>query len=298
MKKIKLSIVLLNYKTFEITDSCIDSIKKSKPKINYEIIVVDNGSFDGSIEKLSQKYKDIVFIQNKKNLGFARGNNAAMGYVRGEYVLFLNTDTLVEKGTLEGCVTYLDKYEDVAAITCKQVLPDGSIDKDSRRSFPTPWVAFTHFFGLDRVFPRSKIFARYWCGYLDPDKTYEIEVAQGAFIMTRKIILDKIGWFDKDYFLDGEDIDLSWKIRELGKKIIYYPKVKIVHFKGYTKGKNKYFKKDKKRERKSYVLAGANSMEIFYRKRMWNKYPLILNYIVLLGIKFIKINRLVKLYLS
>jgi len=220
-----------------------------------------------------------------KNIGFAAGNNQARKYAKGKIVLFLNPDTIVYKKTLSQCVQYLTLHERVGAMTCKIVLPDGRLDKDARRSFPTPWIALTHFLGFDRVFPESKIFGKYWYGYVDENKFLEVDALQGAFFMARRKVLDKVGWFTEDYFLDGEDIDLSWKIRHLGYKLIYYPSVKIMHIKKVAK------KNLEKIARVKYVNNGVNSMETFYRKRMWKEYPLILNLLVVFGIRVIKVIR-------
>lgn len=272
----KLSIVILNYNTKELTQSCVNSVIKNSKSVNYEIIVIDNGS----VEKMPSS-KNYKLLTNENNLGFAGGNNSARDHCKGEYVLFLNSDTEVYKDTLKETVKYLDEHKDVGALTCKTVLPNGNLDKDARRSFPTPWVALTHFSGLDRLMPKSKIFARYWYGYISPDEIQEVEALQGAYFLTRKKILDEVGWFSEDYFLDGEDIDLSWKIWHAGYKIIYYPNVSILHIKKASK---------KKRNLKS-VMAGMNSMEIFYEKHLWDKYPLLLNFIVIVSIYIMKLTR-------
>src|SRR6266404_3380438 len=222
----KLSVIILNYNTKDLTLKCVDSVIQNTKNLDCEIIVIDNGSS----EKLG-KSKKYTLISNKTNLGFAGGNNSARKIAKGDYILFLNSDTEVYKDTLKETVKYLEAHKDVGALTCKTVLPSGKLDKDARRSFPTPWVALTHFSGLDRIFPKSSIFARYWYGYRSPDEIQEIEALQGAFFLTRKKILDEVGWFSEEYFLDGEDIDLSWKISQTGSKIIYYPKVSILHIK-------------------------------------------------------------------
>jgi len=261
--------------------------------------VPDNGSTDGSCEMVEKKYKWANLIRINKNLGFAAGNNVAKQYCKGEFILFLNSDTLVEKGTLKKTIDYLGKNKDVGAVTCKIVLPDGSFDKDARRSFPTPWVSFTHLvLRIDKLFPKSRLFAKYWYGYISEDETHEVDVLQGAYFLTYKNILDKVGWFDEDYFLDGEDIDLCWKIKQEGLKIIYYPKVKIIHVKGASKGKKEAKKKVPLKNRLKFRMAGVNSMEIFYRKRLWGQYPLILNIFVLLGIKLLKTIRLIQILVS
>jgi GT2 family glycosyltransferase len=297
---LELSIIILNYNTAALLDDCLKSLGKVRREADFEIIVADNGSTDSSTQMLSEKYPGVKLVKNGANLGFAKGNNAARGLTKGEFVLFLNTDTLVKKETLAMSLAYLRKNKQVGALTCKLVLPDGTLDKDARRSFPTPWVAFTHLvLPLDGLFPKSKLFARYWYGYKSPDEVHQTDVIQGAFFLVRKEVLDNAGWFDEDYFLDGEDIDLCWKIKQLGWKIVYYPKVEIIHLKGITKGKNKKtLRKVSLKEKMKFRMSGVNSMEIFYRKRLWPEYPLLLNYLVIVGIKLVKLQRLVKLILQ
>jgi GT2 family glycosyltransferase len=296
---IKLSIVILNYNTRGLLRDCLDSLEKVKGEVRFEVIVCDNGSTDESLTFIkNSKFQipNIKFIENGENLGFARGNNAARNVALGEYILFLNSDTVVYKDTLRKTVLYLDEHKDVGALTCKALLSDGSFDKDTRRSFITPWIGFVHLFlRLDRIFPKSKLFSQYWYGYIDENKVHEVDAIQGAFFMTRKKILDEVGWFDEDYFLDAEDIDLSWKIKHAGGKNIYYPKVSILHLKGATKGKNRKLKSSVSlKEKLKYRLSGVNSMEIFYRKRMWNQYPFFINYLVLWGISVLKMVRATK----
>jgi GT2 family glycosyltransferase len=296
----KLSIIILNYNTKDLLSDCLESLAKVRKELPFEVIVSDNGSTDGSIEMVHTKSKNpslqIKIVENGENLGFAKGNNRARVMVAGEHVLFLNSDTIVHSNTLQKCSLYLDEHSDVGALTCKALLSDGTLDKDTRRSFITPWIGLVHLFlRLDRVFPKSKLFGQYWYGYIDENTTHEIDAIQGAFFMTRKKILDQVGWFDEDYFLDAEDIDLSWKIKKAGWKNIYYPEVSILHLKGATKGKNKWtLKKIPLSEKLKYRLAGVNSMEIFYRKRMWKEYPVWMNYLVLSGIMMLKLMRLLK----
>jgi len=298
--KPELSIVILNYNTKDLTIDCIESLMRLKSETYYEIILCDNGSEDGSVEAIKERFPEVRIIKNKANLGFAKGNNAARGKCQGEYILFLNTDTIIKKGVLAETLKYLKEHGDIGALTCKLILASGKLDRDARRSFPTPWVSFTHLaLPLDRIFPKSKIFSKYWYGYLSPDKIHEVDVIQGAYFLVRKKILDEVGWFDEDYFLDGEDIDLCWKIKEKGWKIVYYPKVSIIHLKGITKGKNKTALKDVPfKEKMRFRMSGVNSMEIFYRKRLWKKYPLAINCLVIFGIKIIKLLRLIKLILG
>jgi GT2 family glycosyltransferase len=295
--KIKLTVVILNYNTAFYLKECLISLKKIRKEVNFEVFVIDNGSKDGSVLMVKRDFPWVEkIIKNKTNIGFAAGNNKAKPYARGEFVLFLNPDTIVKKGSFKKPLEFMEENKDVGAVTCKIVLPDGNLDKDSRRSFVTPWTGLTHIYlKLDRIFPKSKIFAKYWYGYISADTIHEVDALQGAYFMTRKKILDSVEWFDEDYFLNGEDIDLSWKIKNKGWKIFYYPLASIVHVKGVAKGKVK--SKNYKiplREKLKYRLAEVNAMELFFRKRLWDNYPLLYNYFVLSGIKILKFVRVTR----
>lgn len=281
MQNVDLSIVIASYNTRDLALSCLDSIAKNRDNLKIEVFVSDNGSTDGTIEEVKEKFKRVKLIENRENLGFAAANNRARDLCQGKYVLILNSDTEIRKRVFKETLNYLEENAQVGALTCKIELPTGELDKDSRRSFPTPWVALTHLLYLDRLFPNSRVFSKYWYGYISPDKIHEIDVTEGAFSLVRRNVMDAVDWFDEDYFLDGEDIDLCWKIKNRGWKIVYYPKVSIVHIKKATKrvmaGK--------------YVGRGVDSMEIFYRKRLWSKYPVFVNFLVILGIRILKILR-------
>jgi GT2 family glycosyltransferase len=300
-KKELLSIVILSYNTKKLLFDCLSSLKDVKNEFPFEVIVVDNNSIDGSDDMVEKEFPDVVLVRNDKNIGFAAGNNKARNIVKGEYVLFLNSDTVVYPGVIKETVSYLKKHKDIGALSCKLVLADGTLDKDVRRSFITPWVGFVHLIlRLDRIFPRSKLFGRYWYGYISEDRIHDVDVLQGAFFLTRKKILDDVGWFDEDYFLDGEDIDLCWRIKERGWRLVYYPKVKILHLKGVSKGKliSKKRRRIKLSEKIKIKSQGVRSMEIFYRKRLWQKYPLVINILVILGIKSVLFARIFKSFLE
>ncbi|OGM20572.1 hypothetical protein A2714_04500 [Candidatus Woesebacteria bacterium RIFCSPHIGHO2_01_FULL_38_9] len=301
MKKTKLSIVILSYNTKDLLRSCLLSLEKVSDEVSFEVIISDNGSADGSTQMVEKDFPWVKkIIRNKQNIGFAAGNNKARYFAHGEYILFLNSDTVVYKNTLKEMIYYMDKNLAVGASTCKLVLPNGEPDKDARRSFVTPWTGLVHLFlKLDKIFPNSRLFSQYWYGYISPDATHEVDSLQGAFFLTRKKILDDVGWFDEDYFLDAEDIDLSWRIKEKRWKIMYYPKVETLHVKGASKGKNNETKKKIPfKEKVKFRLSGVNSMELFVKKRVWNKYPLPLMLLVLFGIKALKIIRFVKLLIT
>jgi len=295
--KIQVSIIILSYNTKNLLKKCLQAIPKNK---NCQIIVVDNGSTDGSTEylkSLKPKTSNFETIFNNSNLGFAKGNNSARKIAKGEYILFLNSDAILEKNTIDKTIKYLKNHSSVGGITCRLNLVSGKLDKDTRRSFPTPWVTITHFVKLDRLFPKSKLFAQYWYSYMPENKIHEIDVAQGAYFLIRKKVLDQVNWFTPTYFLDGEDIDLCWKIKEKGHKIIYYPKVKALHLKGASKGKIKEIKVPFEK-RKMFIQEGVRSMEIFYKTRLANKYPKLLTRLIITTIKILSFVRIAKLRLD
>src|SRR3989344_5217745 len=164
MKKVpKLSIVILSYNTKSLLSDCLLSLKKVSDEVDFEVIVVDNGSSDGSADLVKEKFTWVKILETKKNLGFARGNNLTKDICGGNYILFLNSDSIVRKGVLKETVNYLQNHSEIGALTCKLILPSGELDKDVRRSFPTPWVAFSHLvLPLDKIFPTSILFAKYW----------------------------------------------------------------------------------------------------------------------------------------
>jgi hypothetical protein len=283
MKKPELSVIILNYNTKDLLFNCLDSLKKHANGVSLEVIVSDNGSTDGSIEMVSNKFPSVKCLVGP-NTSFANGNNRARGVARGEFILFLNSDTVVKENTLAETTAFFKSHKDVGVVTCKLVLPNGKLDKDARRRFPTPWISFKRFFlGNAR---------EYWYESVDENKILEVDSVEGAFLLTRKNILDKVDWFDENYLFDGEDLDICFRIKKLGYKIIYFPEVSITHFKGATKGKVSEFKSKVPPELiLKRRMEGVNSMEYFYKKNLWNSYPILFNYFVLSGIKLLKLAR-------
>jgi len=279
--KQEVSVVLVSYNTKDITDNCLASLKKQDQDSSLQIIVSDNGSTDGSVEVIRSKYPDVELIENKANLGFSKGNNKARKYIKSENVLFLNTDTIVDKKSIKEPLQYIKEHAEIGAITCRVILPNGKDDPDTIRSFPFPLIAAKHFLGLESEFRYPN---------LDRSKQHEVDVIQGAFLLTRKSILDEVGWFDEDYFLDGEDIDLCWRIKKAGFKLVYYPKSKITHIKKASKSA------DRKKSLQS-VLRGVEAMELFYKKRLSQQYTFLTNWLVLGGIQLLKLTRIFKYYL-
>jgi GT2 family glycosyltransferase len=209
-----------------------------------EIFVVDNNSVDGSTGEVRRKFPGVKLIENKENLGFSRANNQAIAPSSGRYVLLLNPDTVVEEDTFLLCIDFMDKHPDAGALGVKMIDGKGAFLPESKRSLPTPEVSFYKMFGIAALFPRSRRFGKYNLGYLDPDNTHTVEVLAGAFMFIRKETLDKTGYLDENFFMYGEDIDLSYRIIQAGYRNYYFPGTTIIHYKGEStkKGSLNYVK--------------------------------------------------------
>ncbi len=260
MKKnqtIDLSVVILNYNTVDLTRICLRTVLASKlEKYRMEVIVCDNGSTDGSIEMIQKEFPTVTLIENKKNLGFAAGNNPGIRRSKGRFILLLNTDTEVPAHTLAPMIGFMDDHPEVGASTCKLLLSDGSMDPACHRGFPTPWVAFTYLAGLEKLFPKTKLFGEYHQGYKDLETIHEVDCIVGAFFLVRQEVIGQIGLMDEDYFMYGEDIDWAYRIREKGWKIIYNPTVTILH-------------KKKQSGRANILRKRRVTTEIYFHKYNW-----------------------------
>ena len=227
-----LSIIIVNYNVKEFLQNLIHSIEKAAQRISKEIIVVDNASEDGSIELLKQKFPSIKLIVNKTNLGFGKANNQALKIAKGKYILLINPDSIVSEDTFENLINFFNENPDSGLLGCKILNPDGTLQLACRRSFPGPWTSFCKVTGLSNLFPKSKLFARYNLTYLDENKTYEVDAISGSFMIMRKEVYEKVGGFDEQFFMYGEDLDLCYRIKEKGFKIFYVHSTNIIHYKG------------------------------------------------------------------
>ncbi len=284
---IDLSIIIVSYNTKDLLKKCIESIFETKENLSLEVIVADNNSQDGSSEMVSGNFKDVVLIKNRQNYGFSKANNIGVKKSSGKYVLFLNSDTLVHKNTLVFMVKFMDEHKNAGAATCKLVMPDGQIDDASHRGFPTPWNAFSHFSGLSKIFGKTKLFGGYNLGFMNLEKTHEIDALAGAFMMVRRIAGEQVGWWDEDYFFYGEDIDFCYMLKQKGWKIYYVPEVSILHYKGVSggiKGVSKDITTADSQTKKRSTQARFKAMRIFYKKHYENTYPKFITKSVYLGI--------------
>lgn len=285
-----LSIIIISYNTREITRKSLEKLTaslKNEPTVNAQIIVVDNASSDDSAKMLKSfnlkfarsKNISINIAINSRNLGFSKANNQALVAAEGKYILFLNSDVIIQNVSFSDLIYYMNKNPEVGALTIKVILPSGKIDMASHRGFPTVWRSFTYFAKLEKFFGRvpklSKIFGGYHLTHLELDSIHEIDSPSGAFYLTRKEILDKTGGFDTKFFMYGEDLDLSKRIKKLGFKIVYYPLFNVLHLK-YKSGLKRGTKKIESTTKKHFYEA----MQIFYDKHFSKKHSPTLNKLV------------------
>lgn len=295
---VDLSIIILSYNTRELLINCLESLYQSGYPSS-EIIVVDNGSTDGSVEEVEKRYKqslrpygleDIKILRSRQNLGFAKGNNVGIKQARGRFILLLNSDTVVEKNTILEMLKFMEKNPKVGAATCKVVFPDGTLDPACHRGFPTPWASLTYFLGLERLFPKSRLFGQYHLGFLPMDKIHEIDSPTGAFYLVRREVIEKVGMLDEEYFMYAEDLDWSYRIKEAGWKVIYYPDVKITHYKKQSGRAG-----EDKKVRKETTSHFYETMKTFYKKHYLDKYPKLVTAIIMLAIGIKKRLSILKL---
>jgi O-antigen biosynthesis protein len=252
----KLSVIIVNYNVQHFLEQCLYSVRKASKNILIEVFVVDNNSVDGSVQMVKEKFPEVYLIENKKNTGFSYANNQAIRASQGEYVLLLNPDTVVEEDTFSKIISFMDSHDDAGGLGVKMLDGKGNFLPESKRGLPTPSVAFYKIFGLSKLFPKSKIFGRYHLGFLDKDKTHDVEILSGAFMLIRKSVLDKIGLLDETFFMYGEDIDLSYRILLGGYKNYYFPETRIIHYKGESTKKSSV----------NYVFVFYRAMVIFAKK--------------------------------
>lgn len=287
----KLSIIIVSYNVKYYLEQCLRSIyKATSPAIAMEIFVVDNASHDNSpahIEKAFPKaeYPNLHIIKNARNVGFGKANNQAVAKATGEYILFLNPDTILTETTLKDVVEYADAHPEAGGIGTMMLYSNGKFANESRRGLPTPWTALCKMSGLNTLFPKSRLFGKYYMKYLDKEQANGIEIISGAFLFARRSTLEKTGLFDEKFFMYGEDIDLSYRILLEGYKNHYIPSP-IIHYKGESTQKSTF----------RYVHIFYTAMLIFFRKH-YSGYGILLTLPIKLSILFKAVIAIIFQYL-
>ncbi len=252
----KLSVIIVNYNVKYFLEQCLHSVYAAAEGIDTEVWVVDNNSTDGSVQMLRERFPMVHLIANSDNPGFAKANNQALRECTGDYVLLLNPDTVVQRDTFTRCIAFFESHAECGGLSVKMVNGEGEFLKESKRGFPSPKTSFYKITGLIKLFPHNKTVGAYYMGHLSDDETCEVDVLPGAFIMISRPALDKTGLLDESYFMYGEDIDWSWRIRLSGYKNYYLPETRILHYKGESTKKGSM----------NYVYTFYNAMGIFVKK--------------------------------
>lgn len=275
----KLTIIIVNFNSGEHLKKCLESIKKTKRNLNIKAVVVDNSSKDESIVIAKKINFPVEYILNEDNLGFSKANNQALKKLKTEFVLILNPDVEIKEGVFEGMLSFMKENPSVGASTCEIELSNGKIDLTAHRGFPTPWASLLYMLGNDSLYHQSK---------KDMSRIHEVDAITGAFFLTRKSVLDKIGLFDENFFMFAEDIDLCLRIKKAGYKVMYVPRFKVLHSKGVSTGLKKHSQHITQADletRKKSLNDFYGTMIIFYKKHYERKYPFFINWLVYLGIK-------------
>ncbi len=227
-----LSIVIVNYNVRQFLENALTSISRALEGIDGEVIVVDNASKDNSVAMVQRAFPWVRIIANDENVGFARANNQALRIAQGKYILLINPDSIVQEDTFRVMIRFLETHPGAGLAGCKVLNPDGTFQLPCRRSFPTPWVAFTKMFGLSALLPSTRLFGRYNLTYRSPDDTYPVDAVSGSFMMIRREVYEKIGGLDESYFMYGEDLDWCFRVREAGYAVMYVHETSVIHYKG------------------------------------------------------------------
>lgn len=290
-----LSIIILNYNAKTFLRDCLHSIRAQKG-LKIQTIVVDNHSTDDSVAMLTAEFPDITLVLRDTPMGFSAGNNAGVPQAKADTILFLNPDMkLLNSDDLKRCYDKYHATKKVGLLTCRvNLVITGGIDETCHRGFPTPWASLTHFLGLSRLFPHSPLLGQYLQSYKGYDNEHEVDAVGGMFMLLSRQVGERVGWWDEDYPLYGEDLEFSFKAKEMGYQNLYWPEVTVLHYKGASTGMSQHSKtvttasRSTTRRVKGWSI---QAMEIFYRKHYQSVYPFFINWLVFLGIKLLKFKR-------
>ena len=251
-----LSVIIVNFNVKYFLEQCLHSVQIAVLNIDAQIIVIDNDSNDGSKEFFTDKFPNVHFIWNKENVGFSKANNIGLAQATGKFILFLNPDTIVAEDCFDKCLAFFKMHQNIGALGIRMIDGGGKFLKESKRGFPSLFPSLFKLFALAAILPNSKIFARYYLGNLSEYENHTVDVLSGAFMLIEKNVLGKVGGFDEDFFMYGEDIDLSYRIQNAGLKNYYFAESTIIHFKGESTKKGNL----------KYVQLFYGAMDLFLKK--------------------------------
>lgn len=273
-----LTIAILNFNSGEYLKKCLLSVKEVEEEANIKVVAIDNNSTDDSFNLDKSEFSGVEFIKNQENLGFSKGYNEVLRKIKSEFILLLNPDCILKKGAIKKILDDFENDSQIGAATCKIVLPDGKVDLTAHRGFPTPLASLFYILGDDSLYHLTKE---------NLDRLHEVDAIAGAFFMTKKTVLEKVGFLDEKFFLYGEDLDLCLRIKKAGLKIVYDPGVQITHYKGISSGLKKHsqeLSKADKKTRQKALDSFYEAMIIFYNKHYKKENFFLVNWLVYLGI--------------
>ena len=265
----KLTIIILSYNVRHFLELCLKSVQAAIPSIDAEIIVVDNNSTDDSCKMVKALFPEVKLIENKGNYGFSKGNNIGVAASSGEYLCVLNPDTVVAEDTFIKILEYAESKTNLGIVGCKLVNGNGLFLPESKRNLPKVTVALKKILGYTK---------HYYANNLAAQGSGEVQILVGAFMVMKKSVFNQVGGFDEAYFMYGEDIDLSYKILKTGYKNYYFGNTTVIHFKGESTLKDRF-----------YAKRFYEAMQIFYKKHF--KQNRLFDMVVWLGIKIAYIFR-------
>jgi GT2 family glycosyltransferase len=272
----ELSIIITNFNSKQYLYNCIASITSDiGGTFEYEVIVVDDASNDGSQEMVREKFPAVMLISNDKNIGYIASNNKGIKMSKGHLILCLNNDTVIKKGAIKGLMNLIKAHPDAGAVGPKLINSDGTIQYQCRRSFPSPLNSFLYFSGVSRLFPKSRVFGAYLMTYLDDDLTVKVDALCGAAMMLKRDVIDSVGVMDEGYFMYGDDIDWCYRIKNAGWNIYYYPASEIIHYGGRGGSRKMPYQN---------IYRFHMAMAIYHKKHNAKSYPWIVNMLVYTGI--------------
>ena len=275
----QLSVIILNYNVRCFLEQCVLSVQSALENIDGEIIVVDNNSPDDSCAMMKTRFPNVKLIQNNENSGFPKGNNIGVAQAQGEYICILNPDTVVAEDTFSKVLAFAKKQSDLGIVGVKLIDGTGNFLPESKRGIPTPFVAFTKITGLYKMFPKSKIFGKYYAEHLDENQTGKIEILVGAFMLMKRDLYLEIGGFDEKCFMYSDDIDLSYTVLKAGKSNYYFHETTVIHYKGESTVKDG-----------TYMKRFQEAMQFFYQKHF--KVSVLFSAFMKVGIVFFSLVKL------
>lgn len=272
------SFVIVSYNSGEYLNQCLTSLVESiASDLIYEIVIVDNGSNDGTIADITALFPQVVWIKNEKNIGYTRAMNQGLRIAKGKYLVQLNPDVIVLKQAFQNLFVFMEDNPTVGICTPKVLSQDGNLQRQCHRSFARPWDVLSYFLKLDRIFPKSRLFGRYLMTYLPENEIAEVAAVSGSCMVIRRDVVNDIGFLDEQFFAYQEDTDFCLRAYKANWRVIYFPKSHILHYGGMGGSGNEPLKS---------IKAWHSSYFLYYKKNLANDYFFLINWMMYFAMAF------------